>query len=123
MLETIAGVEENENHNMPVKVEPLDFDEIRTIQKNSAAKKQKAEVTLTEQDLDNIEYYVNDMANYIRKYAAKGETRFQYDCSPLSEVCFLALAERFKKLNPRFFVMTQLGQQVLTVDWSNKSEV
>lgn len=123
MLETIAGVESQQNNEMPIKVEPLDFEQIRELQKKSAAKKKVVEATLTQQDLDNIEYYVNDMANYIRKYAAKGDTRFQYDCSPLSEVCFFALAQRFKELNPKFFVMTQRGQQVLTVDWSGKNEV
>ena len=105
------------------KIEILDFDEIRKIQKASVSRKTKTAHVLTEQEKDNIEYYVNDIAHYIKKYAERGDTKFMYDCSPLTEVCFLALAERFKTLNPRFFVMTQLGSQVLTVDWSSKNEV
>lgn len=122
MLETPMSVD-FQNDEMPIKVEPLNFDEIRQIQKKSLQKKTKVVETLSEKEAEDIEYYVNDISRYIRKYAEKGDTKFQYDCSPLTQVCFLALAERFKTLNPRFFVVTQLGSQVLTVDWSNKNEV
>lgn len=122
MLDAPSVSVDIQNTEMP-KIEILDFDEIRKIQKESVSKKTKTTHVLTEQEKDNIEYYVNDMARFIKKYAERGETKFMYDCSPLTEVCFLALAERFKSLNPRFFVVTQLGSQVLTVDWTGKNEV
>lgn len=99
----------------------LDFEQIKQLSKEMS-KKAKQEKPLSEKDLKNIEFYVNDMARYIKNYANDGLTSFKYDCSRISKTMFIELANQFKTKNPKFYVQLNFGQQVLIVDWSGKHE-
>lgn len=101
----------------------LDFDTIREMAKKAQKEKVAAAKPITQEELRAIPTYINDMSRYIRKYAAAGKIIFQYDCGKLSTACFLELAQQFKQKYPRFFVVTQMGTQIITIDWSGKNEV
>lgn len=103
----------------------LDFDEIRDLTKQKIREREEREhdATLTEQQKKDVEFFVNEMENYVNSYANVGKQSFLYDCSRLEKKVFRALADAFKAQNPHFFVMTKSGCQELTVDWSGKHEV
>ena len=118
----VGKVEDTKLMAPPIE-DDLDFDQIHQAAKDAKKSKIVVEQQLTQSDLRAIKTYINDMSRYIKKYAAAGKMSFQYDCSKVATHCFLELARQFKKKYPRFFVVTQMGTQILTVDWSNKHEV
>lgn len=134
-METSSVITEGSNNQMtksedqklmartPLPEDDLDFDAIREMAKKAQKEKVVAAKPITQTELRAIPTYINDMSRYIRKYASAGKISFQYDCSKLSTACFLELAQQFKEKYPRFFVVTQLGSQIITVDWSGKNEV
>ena len=104
--------------------EDLDFDSVRTAANKAQKKVQQTAQKITSSETRAIPNYIRDMVRYIKKYAANGRFKFEYDCTKLSNPCFLELAKQFKEKYPAFFVViTNAKVQILTVDWSGKSEV
>lgn len=103
----------------------LNFEEVRDLAKQRIreADPSENEKELSQQELNDIEFYVEEMERHIARYAEKGKQTFLYDCSKLEKHIFYSLAQAFKAENPSFFVMTRGGCQELTVDWSDKHEV
>lgn len=100
----------------------LDFEEIRKLSLE-VRKRKTSEETLSEEDIKEIPLLVEDMVKHIKRYAKSGKTEFRYDCSKLSKTLYHATVEEFKRINPKFFVVNDYGQQMIIVDWSNKQEV
>jgi len=107
----------------PTMEDDLDFDKIKETAKKARQALIVAEKPISQSELKNIPLYINDMARYIKKYAAQGKNTFEYDCSKLSKACFFELAKEFKTKYKEFFVVTNHKTQILTIDWSGKSEV
>lgn len=107
----------------PTLEDELDFNQIKETAKKARQSLIVAEKPISQSELKNIPLYMNDMARYIKKYAAQGKNTFEYDCSKLSKACFFELAKEFKTKYKEFFVVTNHKTQVLTIDWSGKSEV
>lgn len=107
----------------PVIEDELDFNQIKEMAKKARQKTIQTETPITESELRAIPMYINDMVRYIKKYAASGKIKFDYDCSKLSKACFFELARQFKYKYKEFFVVTETKSQILTVEWSGKSEV
>lgn len=101
----------------------INFKETRDLAKQRLREKQKKEMPLTEQEKNDIDFFVREMENYVQKYADEGKQTFMYDCSKLERHIFYGLARAFKDENPDFYVATRDGCQELTVDWSDKHEV
>lgn len=101
----------------------LDFKQTRDLAKKRIAEKEEKIKPLTEQQKNDIQFFVGEIENYIKKYAESGKQTFLYDCSKLEKHIFYALARAFKDENPDFYVSTLDGCQELTVDWSDKHEV
>lgn len=107
----------------PTLEDELNFDQIKEMAKKARQSAVQTERPISQSELKNIPLYMNDMVRYIKKYAAVGKDKFEYDCSKLSKACFLQLAAEFKHKYKEFFVVIQSKTQILTVDWSGKSEV
>lgn len=107
----------------PVIEDELDFNQIKETAKKARQSLIVAEKPISQSELKNIPLYINDMVRYIKRYAAQGKNTFEYDCSKLSKACFFQLATEFKTKYKEFFVVTNHKTQILTVDWSGKSEV
>lgn len=107
----------------PVMEDDLDFNQIKETAKKARQSLIVAEKPISQSELKNIPLYINDMARYIKKYAAQGKNTFEYDCSKLSKACFVQLATEFKLKYKEFFVVMNSKTQVLTIDWSGKLEV
>lgn len=107
----------------PTLEDELDFNNIRDTAKKARQALIVSEKPISQSELKNIPLYINDMARYIKKYAAQGKNTFEYDCSKLSKACFIQLATEFKLKYKEFFVVMNSKTQVLTVDWSGKLEV
>lgn len=101
----------------------LDFEQTRDLAKKRIAEKEEKIKPITEQEEQDIQFFVREMEDHIKKYAESGKQTFLYDCSKLEKHIFHALARAFKDENPDFYVATQDGCQELTVDWSDKHEV
>lgn len=103
----------------------IDFEQTRDLAKKKIREKKSMEgdKPLTEQEKNDIQFYVKQMEGHVQNYANQGKQTFVYDCSKLQRNVFYALAEAFKAENPEFFVMTRGGCQELTVDWSDSHEV
>ena len=103
----------------------LDFHAINKMAKEVQRKNSgnKASKVLTTSEKKAIPLYIKDMSSYIKKYAAQGKFKFEYDCSKLTDVCFEELGQQFKQKNPLFFIVMQYGTQILTVEWTGKNEV
>lgn len=103
----------------------LNFEEIKELaKKRIIEKEQKNKIEgLTELELNDIRFYVEELERYIFEYANKGKQKFIYDCSKLKTHVFYALAVTFKEGNPGFFVTTRGGCQELTIEWTGKNEV
>jgi hypothetical protein len=103
----------------------LNFEETRDLAKQRIREmdSKENEKELTDQEKNDIEFYVSELERYVIEYANKGKQNFLYDCSKLEKHIFYSLARAFKDENPSFFVMTRGGCQELTVDWSDKHEV
>jgi hypothetical protein len=104
---------------------PLVFEEIKNLAKQRIQEKENKTLnkTLTEDDKEQIEFYVAEMEKYVKDYANQGKQRFVYDCSKLKPHVFHALAVAFKEVNRYFFVTTRDGYQELAVEWTGKNEV
>jgi hypothetical protein len=100
----------------------LNYEEVREATKKAKQALIVAEKPISAAELKAIPLYMNDIARYVKKYAGNGKTSFDYDCSKLSKACFFELASQFKHKYKEFFVVTNSKLQVLTVDWSGKSE-
>jgi hypothetical protein len=100
----------------------LDFESIRDTAKRAQKSLSPKVKDITQAELRSIALYLKDIARYVKRYASNGKMKFEYDCSKLTPVCFMELALQFKNKNPMFFVVTNSKTQVLTVDWSGKSE-
>jgi hypothetical protein len=107
----------------PTMEDELDFQKIKETAKKARQSLIVAEKPISQSEIKNIPMYINDIARYIKKYASQGKISFDYDCSKLSKACFFELASQFKHKYKEFFVVTNSKTQVLTVDWSGKSEV
>lgn len=109
----------------PEKVESdlLDFDKMHQTARKAVTKTASKEESLSQEEIESIPEYINDISKYIKSYARQGKFTFKYDCTNLSKLCFAELANQFKQKNPRFFVLTDFGTRILTVDWSGKNEV
>lgn len=101
----------------------INFEETRDLARQRLREKQRQELPLTEQEKNDIDFYVQEMENHIKNYANEGKQTFMYDCSKLERHIFHGLARSFKDENPEFYVATRDGCQELTVDWSDKHEV
>lgn len=103
----------------------INFEEIRDIAKQKILEKKKRtlNVELTEQEKENVQFYVSELEKYIAQYASRGEQKFTYDCSELSPQVFRSIATTFKNRNPLFFVMRNYGEQHLTIEWTGNNEV
>jgi TusA-related sulfurtransferase len=103
----------------------LDFHKINQATKDALKKSTsgKSIKVLSTNEKKAIPLYIKDITSYIKKYAAQGKFKFEYDCSKLTEVCFHELAHQFKQKNPLFFVVKQHYTQILTIEWSGKNEV
>lgn len=106
-----------------VESDLLDFDKMHQTAKKAVTKTAAIEEALSEEEIDSIPEYLYDMSKYIKSYARQGKFNFKYDCGNISKLCFAELAKQFKEKNPRFFVVTDFGTQILIVDWSGKNEV
>jgi hypothetical protein len=104
---------------------PLVFEEIKNLAKKRIEEKtNKAQnQVLTEDEKEQIIFYVSEMEKYVKDYANQGKQRFVYDCSKLKPHVFHALAVAFKDVNRYFFVTTRDGCQELAVEWTGKNEV
>ena len=104
---------------------PLVFEEIKNLAKKRIEEKtsKTLDKPLTQEDVDQIEFYVGEMEKYVLEYADQGKQKFMYDCSKLKPHVFHALAVAFKDANRYFFVTTRDGCQELTVEWTGKNEV
>lgn len=107
----------------PTMEDDLDFNSVRETAKKARQSLIVAEKPISQSELRNIPLYINDMARYIKKYAAQGKYTFEYDCSKLSKACFIELANQFKSKYKEFFVVTNNKSQILIIDWSGKLEV
>jgi transposase len=107
----------------PKMEDELNYEEIRETTKKARQAMVVSEKPISQSELKSIPMYINDMIRYIKKYSSSGKTSFDYDCSKLSKACFLELASQFKHKYKEFFVVTNIKTQILTVDWSGKSEV
>lgn len=101
----------------------LNYKEIREATKKANELEIKKDIPLTEKEINKIQYYIDDMEEYIKDLSANGKDRFFYDCSKIAENVFYGLAKQFKKQNPLFFVTTESGIQRITIEWSGKNEV
>jgi hypothetical protein len=99
----------------------LDYEAIRKMTKERSAVK-KEEAPLTEKELKRVQYYIEDIEYNIVGLAEAGKDKFTYDCSKLTQKMFQELAVRFKNKNPLFYVTTNSGTQLLTVEWHGKNE-
>jgi hypothetical protein len=106
----------------PKMEDELNYEEIREATKKAKQSLVVAEKPISAAEIKAIPLYMNDIARYVKKYAGNGKTSFDYDCSKLSKACFMELASQFKHKYKEFFVVTNSKTQVLTVDWSGKSE-
>lgn len=120
-LVSLSGETNTMSESTKTEENLLDFEKIRQISKEMS-KKVKQEKPLTKKEIENVEFYVNDMARHIKEYAQDGRTTFKYDCSRVSKTLFMELAQAFKTRNPKFYVQTNSGTQTLLVDWSGKNE-
>lgn len=107
----------------PKMEDELDFEKIKETTKKARQALIVSERPISQSELKNIPLYINDMARYIKKYAAQGKNTFEYDCSKLSKACFFELANQFKYKYKEFFVVTNNKAQILIIDWSGKNEV
>jgi hypothetical protein len=103
----------------------LDFAKIKQITEDARLKKsgEKSIKGLTSNEKKAVPLYINDISSHIKRYAAQGKFKFDYDCSKLTDICFRELAKQFKQKNPLFFVVMHYGIQMLTVEWTGKNEV
>ena len=101
----------------------LDYDEIVTISSLSRQKKKSSLDSITEEEQRALPMFIKDMVKHIGRYARKGESKFSYDCSKLSKTLFLEIAKEFKKINSKFFVVTDYGRSVIIVEWNKSNEV
>ena len=129
VLQSQAQDKDNETLSSQIKDDKLslddsilDFNEIRQLV-SSAQKNSSSTKTLTNRDRASIVIYIKDMVRYIKEYAAAGRTKLEYDCSKISELCFVELADRFKTKYPAFFVVKTAKSQLITVEWTGKNEV
>lgn len=106
-----------------VESDLLDFDKMHQTAKKAVTKTASKAETLSDEEIKSIPEYILDISKYIKSYAKQGKFNFKYDCTNISKLCFAELARQFKEKNPRFFVLTDFGTQILTVDWSGKNEV
>jgi hypothetical protein len=118
----MATVEEKIAARSPTDNE-LNFDDIKETAKKARQSLIVSEKPISQSEIKNIPLYMNDIVRYIKKYASQGKNTFEYDCSKLSKACFFQLATEFKHKYKEFFVVTNSKTQILTVDWSGKSEV
>lgn len=104
---------------------PLVFEEIKELAKKRIEEKANKDKnkSLTQEEQEQIDFYVTEMERYIQDYANNGKQKFVYDCSKLKPHVFHALAAAFKQVNKYFFVTTRDGCQELTVEWTGKNEV
>lgn len=107
----------------PKMEDELDFEKIKEITKKARQAMIVSEKPITQSELKSIPLYINDIARYIQKYAQQGKVEFDYDCTKLSKACFFELANQFKYKYKEFFVVTNSKTQILTINWSGKSEV
>ena len=107
----------------PTMEDDLDFNQVKEAAKKARQSLIVSEKPISQSELKNIPLYMNDIARYVKKYASQGKNTFDYDCSKLSKACFFELASQFKSKYKEFFVVTNSKTQVLTIDWSGKSEV
>ena len=107
----------------PTLEDELDFNQVKETARKARQALIVSEKPISQSELKNIPLYINDMARYIKKYAAQGKNTFEYDCSKLSKACFQELATQFKSKYKEFFVVTNNKTQILTIDWSGKLEV
>ena len=106
----------------PKMEDELDYEEIREATKKAKQSLIVAEKPISQSEIKAIPLYMNDIIRYIKKYAGNGKHSFDYDCSKLSKACFFELANQFKHKYKEFFVVTNSKTQIITFDWSGKSE-
>lgn len=120
----MAFTEEKKLMGRSLNVEDdLSYEQIRETTKKAKQAIIVSDKPITPSELKSIPLYMNDMARYIKKYAAQGKNTFEYDCGKLSKACFFELANQFKHKYKEFFVVTNSKTQILIIDWSGKSEV
>ena len=107
----------------PKMEDNLDFEKIREKTKKARQALIVSEKPITPSELKSIPMYIGDIERYIDKYASQGKEEFQYDCKNLTKACFFELANQFKHKYKEFFVVTNSKTQVITINWSGKSEV
>lgn len=109
----------------------LDYENIKKLtkeakQKNVQANKIQAEnieIVLTNEEILMVDKWVKEVEKYVAKFASNGSDKFLYDCSKIDTHLFYETALRFKMRNPKFYVETHGGTQMLVVQWNGKNEV
>lgn len=110
----------------------LEIDEIRKLTEESKKNnvKQKIQkitsddkIELTDKEKIRVLEYVADIEQHIPKFAKQASDKFRYDCSELERHIFFEIAKKFKEHNPRFYVQTHGGNQLIMIDWTGKNEV
>jgi len=106
----------------PKMEDDLDFEKVKETTKKARQEMIVSEKPMTQAERKSIPLYMNDIARYIQKYAQQGKFEFDYDCTKLTQACFFELAIQFKQKYKEFFVVTSSKTQILTINWSGKSE-
>lgn len=106
----------------PNMEDELDFEKIKEKTKKSRQELIISEKPMSAAELKSLPLYVNDIVRYVDKYASQGKEQLDYDCSKLSKACFLEISHTFKQKYPLFFLVMSLKTQILTINWSGKSE-
>jgi hypothetical protein len=109
----------------------LNYDDIikaTTDAKQKVAREKKAvkvnvEIILSNEEILMVDKWVKDLEKYIAKFAAEGSDKFSYDCAKVQTHLFYETAKRFKTRNPKFYVETHGGTQMIVVTWHGKNEV
>lgn len=108
----------------------LDFEQIKKLTldaKKKAAESRKVipkeKIVLTDEENKQVIKWTKELEKYVQQWATKGEDKFLYDCSKIPFYLFKEIAQCFKEKNPKFYVETHDGTQMIVVMWHGKNEV
>lgn len=117
--EVIMGAEPQEQ---TIKV--LDFEKIKETAKRARKASYVVEEKLTPEEEEDIPKYVDHLSGLIEEYAVAGKDSIQYNCSMLPRHMMEAIAQGFRDLHPRgFMVIVDGGRGWIIVEWSGNNEV
>lgn len=97
------------------------YENIKKLSENSQVK-EKEKPVITQEEQENIDFWISEMARHIELQAKKGLKHFVFDCSRMERYLFLETAHQFKQKYYLFYVLKDGGRQYITIRWSEDYE-